>query len=150
MKKIISILDKNKNIGIDTMVFIYLFEENKKYADICETIFDRISHGKNVAHISNLSLFEVLAGSYKKGLDPKDYIQLFLNMPNLKIYPTNVAILNKAAQIRAKFGIRPMDSICYANAIYGRAKVFITNDRELQKIKDKSIKIIVIEDYLAG
>ena len=149
MKKIINILDKNKNIGLDTMIFIYLFEENKKYADICELIFDRVSKGKNIAHISNLSLFEVLVGSYKKGLASKDYIQLFLNMPNLKIYPTNVAILNKAAQIRAKFGVRPMDSICYSNAIYGKAKVFITNDKELQKIKNKEIKVLILEDYLA-
>ena len=49
MKKIINILDKNKNIGLDTMIFIYLFEENKKYADICELIFDRVSKGKNIA-----------------------------------------------------------------------------------------------------
>jgi len=152
VQKIENILNKNKNVGLDTMLFIYLFENNEKYSDICEFIFGRIEKGLNIGIVSNLPLFEFLVGKYKADskISSKKYVDIFLNMPNLKMFYPNTIILDYAAKIRAKYATRSMDSICYATSKVVDADIFITNDKDLLKIKDKKAKpkVIILEEYL--
>jgi len=150
MQKLKKFLERNKIIGIDTMIFVYLFEDNRKYANLSEFIFERIEKGFNTGVVSNLSLFEILAGVYKSSLKKtsRDYIRFFLETPNLKIIPPNIAILDIAAQMRAEYNTKSIDTICYITSVIYGANAFITNDIDLLKIKKPPINILYFNDFL--
>lgn len=56
---------KGKNIVIDTSPFIYYIEENKKYLEILEKLFDMVDSGETHGTASVITLLEVLVKPLK-------------------------------------------------------------------------------------
>src|SRR3972149_11605819 len=92
------ILSKNKKIGLDSNIFIYFLDDEKKYSGLLELLFRNIERGKNFAFTSNLSYLETAAPSMKN----KDLVELaniknfFMTFPNLKSLAPEWSILDKA------------------------------------------------------
>ena len=82
---------------------------------------------------------EILAGKYK---------EILLHSDNLLIVPVSSAIADKAAELRARYGIRTPDAIQIATALQGGSSIFLTNDRNLKKIHE--IEIITLYDIEKG
>ena len=59
---------------------------------------------------------------------------------------TDVEVAEKAAEIRAKYGVKPPDALQVATSLVHHAEAFITNDKELKKIKE--INIITMKESL--
>lgn len=138
----------DKIIGIDTMVFIYHIEEHPIYCEITEGIFDAVEKGRHTAVTSVITLLEILVKpKIENNLEAvKDYKDIFLTFPNLRILDVDVKISEKASDLRARYNIRTPDAIQIATAILSRAGTFITNDEALKRVKD--IKIVLLEDML--
>lgn len=60
----------------------------------------------------------------------------------LAVVEVNEEIADKTALIRRKYGFRTPDAIQLATAVQTRAKVFITNDERLKKLKE--LKVILL------
>lgn len=136
----------DKSIGIDTMVFIYHIEEPPIYCQITESIFDAIEKGKRTAVTSVITLLEILIKP-KIENNPeavKDYKDILLTFPNLRIFDVDIKVSDMASDLRAKYNMRTPDAIQIATAIISRAGTFLTNDESLKRVKD--IKVVLLED----
>ena len=52
--------------------------------------------------------------------------------------------VGRAAELRAKYGLRTPDAIQLASVIYKKGDVLITNDKGLKRVKE--IKVLALED----
>jgi len=144
------ILKKHKRIALDSMVFIYYFEDNKLYADDCELIFDHMNRNKNVGTTSILTYLEIINLPIKNGHDllVSEYENLIRNFPNLFTQNLNFEILNETSRLINQFGVHTIDAIQVATGKYFGANLFITNDKSLNKVRAE-IDIVCL-DELSG
>ena len=133
-----------RRIGLDTNVFIYYIEEHPIYLLKIEPIIDKIAKGKAVGITSYVTLLELLVKPLRDGrLDLVDQYKIILS-GQLEMVPMDKEVSIKAAQLRAKYGIRTPDAIQLASVIHKKGDVFITNDKGLKHIKE--IKVLTLED----
>lgn len=137
---------KEKTIGIDTMVFIYHVEDHPEYSHITERIFSAVETGKNDAVTSVITLLEILVKPKRDGnmTAVRDYKDLLLTFPNLKITDFTVHIADIASDLRAKYGIRTPDAIQIASTIREGSGTFVTNDESLKKVEE--VDVVLLDD----
>ena len=139
---------KDGIIGIDTMIFIYHFEDHPQYSHITERIFDAIEHGKYKAVTSVITLIEILVKPKRDGnlTAAKDYKDLLLTFPNLKIFDLDLKISDVASDLRARYAIKTPDAIQIATAVCGGSKSFITNDESLKKVEE--VRVLLLDEIV--
>lgn len=144
---IIEVINKHERIMFDTAPIIYYIEENKDFLKIIEEIFT-CNNSKNHFFSSVITVTEVLTKPIKNKRNDlvEKYTELILNSEDFTIYPIDAVIAEKAAELRAEFNFRTPDAIQLAVGIENNATLFITNDKELEKIKE--IKVLVLKDYI--
>ena len=132
------------SVALDTMVFIYHFEDHPRFSSITEKIFEKIEKGKLSAFTSYITLLEILVKPYKDGelKAASDYKNLLLTFPNLQFIPVDLEIADAAASLRAEYSIRTPDAIQLATAMSCRTDSYITNDEALKKIKKVNVRIL--------
>lgn len=133
-----------KVIGIDTSPLIYFIEG--RFSKVVEPIFESIDKGECEGVTSTKTLLEVLVQPYRLGREDliKRYTEILLSAKNLQVYPVFSDIAVEAAKLRAKYGIRTPDAIQIATSIYAGASFFLTNDKQLKKIRE--IDVILLSD----
>lgn len=132
---------ENKQIALDSNIFIYNLEGNPQFSSGSNLIFEKLVANKLKAVTSIISLTEIL--SYPKTLEVAEQItDDFFSTPNLTIFEVNKEIAVKAADLRRKYTIRLPDAIQIATAIYAKAQAFITNDKRLKKCKELDILLL--------
>jgi predicted nucleic acid-binding protein len=137
-------LKQHKIYAADTMVFIYHFEDHKKYAPISEILFDAWEKGTHHGVTSVITLLEVLVKPKKDANQDavRDYKDLLLTFPNLDVFAVGAECAEVAADIRAQYGIRTPDAIQIATALLGHATALITNDDQLKQITELEIVLL--------
>lgn len=135
-------------IAIDTAPFIYFIEENKAYIDILDPLFTLIDDGHLTAYTSVVTLIEVLtkpiAEDNEKLVDR--YSAILTNSAHMSVIDVDSSMAVEVARLRAKYHIKTPDAIQIATGIANGAKVFITNDINLKRVKE--IKVIVLDELL--
>lgn len=133
-------------IFIDTAPFIYLIESHPIFADkVINFISESTINGDSFI-TSVITLMEFGVKPEKDGR--QDIVVKFeelLTRLNIHINIIDEGIAKKAYQLRAKYHfLRGMDSIQLATAILSNCDKFVTNDKNLKKIKE--VSIILIEE----
>jgi len=139
---------KGKIIGLDTMVFIYHFEENQIYSPLTFSIFESLEKGNFNGITSILTLLEILVKPKKENnlLLTERYKLLFETFPNLQVKELNENIADIASGLRTNYNINPPDAIQIATSLEAKADIFITNDATLKKISE--IKVLLLSEML--
>jgi len=139
---------KGKIIGIDTMVFIYHFEESQIYSPLTFSIFENLEKGNFNGITSILTLLEILVKPKKENnsLLTERYKLLFETFPNLQVKTLNENIADIASTLRASYNINTPDAIQIATSLEAKADIFITNDATLKKISE--IKVLLLSEML--
>jgi predicted nucleic acid-binding protein len=70
-----------------------------------------------------------------------------MNFPNLEVADLDRDVIRLAARTRADYRLRPPDALQVRACIRCGAQVFITNDRRINRMKDK-LDIVVLDDFL--
>lgn len=143
-------INRVKVIGLDSNIFIYQFAEHKTYSPFTNKLFYSIEKGELNAVISLVAYIEIISFPSLKN-EPrllKNYRQIFLKSPNLKMINPDVEIAEKAASLRRNYGLRTPDAITLATAIGSKTDLFITNDESFKKVKE--IKTLVLKDFIGG
>ncbi len=138
-----------KNIGLDSMCFIYHFAGRPQYLPLTETLFGLVEKADIQAASSVISVIETLVAPEKKGqqLIVYEYEKSFQTLPKLTITPIAWPQAKLAAKLRAIYpGLRTPDAIQIAACILTGAGAFLTNDKRLKQVKE--IKVLMLEDYL--
>jgi predicted nucleic acid-binding protein len=139
---------KGKTIGLDTMIFIYHFEENQVYSPLTFSIFESLEKGNFNGITSILTLLEILVKPKKENnlLLTERYKLLFETFPNLQVKTLNENIADIASSLRANYNINTPDAIQIATSLEAKADIFITNDTTLKKISE--IKVLLLKEML--
>lgn len=139
---------KGKIIGLDTMVFIYHFEENKIYSPLTFSIFESLEKGNFNAITSILTLLEILVKPKRESnlILTERYKILLETFPNLQVKALDENIADVASSLRANYNINTPDAIQVATSLEAQADVFITNDSSLKKITE--IKVLLLSEML--
>lgn len=135
-------------IGLDTALFIYHFEDHPRYRALTAQILRQISAGRCRAVVSELTLLELLVQPLRlERQDVADEYELLLaNFPHLDLISMDRAIILRAAQLRARVGLRTPDALIAATAIERGASLLVTNDRQLLRLTD--IEVVCLDDLL--
>jgi predicted nucleic acid-binding protein len=136
-----------KKYFVDTSIFIYLLEENKKYNDIALGFFDFSLKNNIKLSTSAITYFEFCVKPYE--INNFEIIEKFKSLLidlDIVIYGVSLPISDLASRFRAKYkGLKSMDALQIASAVYGGNEKFITNDKRLSFISD--LEIILLEDW---
>jgi predicted nucleic acid-binding protein len=136
---------KSQKVGVDTMIFIYAFEEHPGYLALLKNFFRVVEKGEIEAVTSTMSITECLAQPYRK----KDfalaarYMVLFRNFPHLSVLPMTDDVAERAAFLRAHYNLKTPDAIQVATALISGCRAFLTNDETLASIE--GIDILVLD-----
>ena len=124
-------LGRHKLVFLDTMIFVYLLEQNPTYIALAETIFAEVEAGTLEALTSVLTLAEVLTGpAQAQDVEAMHDYELYLtSFPHLKIVGVERQHVSAIAQVRAATGLRTPDAIQIAVATVAGADAIIGNDK---------------------
>jgi predicted nucleic acid-binding protein len=141
-----SALAGHRLIALDTAVWIYHFEGSAAYGPAADRVLEVVSQGRIGTVVSELVLLELLVAPLKKGAqDIADEIELaVMHFPNLQLAPVTRAVLLRAAEMRARYGLRTPDAIMLATAVESGATLAVTNDDGWRKVKE--VEILLLRD----
>jgi predicted nucleic acid-binding protein len=135
-------------VALDTQIFIYFIEEERRFLPLVKPLFEAIDGGDLVGVTSGLSLMEVLVVPYRSGNSAlaDRYESLLTNSRGLRFIEVDRRLLKVAAQLRATLKLKPPDAIQVAAALVGDCKSFLTNDRRISVVP--GLKILQLKNYL--
>jgi len=148
VNKLVKTALEAKIIGVDTMFFIYLFENNKKYFSIVKEFFDLLEKEKITMITSIISPIEIISTSIMEDYPEKQrlYIGFFKKVKNLKVKEIGWDLVEKVGALRRKYNLRTPDAIQLATAIDSQAKIFMTNDTKFKKITE--IPVLILDEFI--
>lgn len=146
--ELIQRLRQAKYIALDTVVFIYTFEQHPLYGPLAKTVFRALSTGQCRAVASVLALGEALVGAKKAGNVrlASHYRAVFRYFPGLESVDVNWAVMEYASELRARYGIPTPDAIHLGTALAYGAKLFVTNDTQLKRVTE--LEMLLLAEFL--
>lgn len=142
-------MPKHTSIVLDSMIFIYLFEEDERFINKVKPLFTAIEKGNLKGVTSIVSPLEVLSAQ-KLEKEPEKraaFAKFFQKTPNLSVHPLSWKVMEKAAGLRRKNPtLKAPDAVQLATAIETKSRHYITNDKKLKKIRIKSLKTILVNE----
>jgi len=142
-------IGNHKKIAIDSMVFIYHFANHPLYAPFSTYLLNKAERREITLFTSIISIVECMVLPNKKNdLElVAEYEKVFQSFPNLEITPLDWPLAQLISKLRAHYPkIRLPDLANIAAGLIAGADLFVTNDKQLKKIKE--IKTIILEDYI--
>ncbi len=133
---------------LDTMVFIYHFENHPLFANLTQVIFERMEGGLLTSLASVICLTEIYSGPLQKGYVSlfEEYKRVFATYPNLSLIPVTPEIAEQAAVLKAKYQIRTPDAIHVATGLVHKAEAIVSNDETLRAIKE--LEVLTLSDFI--
>jgi predicted nucleic acid-binding protein len=135
-------------VGLDTSVFIYHLEAHPTYIPLTNELLNGVQSGQWLAVTSAITIMELTVPAWRSGQETaaRQYEALLANFPNLKIVNVTRDVARSAAQLRARFNIRPADALQVAASLVENATTFITNDRCLARLQPV-IDVVILDDF---
>ena len=136
-------------VGLDTSVFIYHFEKHPIYSPLTQELLSSIEKGVRKGITSTITLMEIIVKPLSLGRNDiaRKYEALLMNFPNLDVVDLDRDVIRQAARLRTEYRLRPPDALQASACLLGGAEVFITNDRQLDRLKEK-MDIVILEDLI--
>lgn len=125
----------------DTMLFIYLLEDNKQYASRVQAIYTRMLSRGDSLFTSFLSLGELLAGARRLPQREKELREDFAAL-HVQLLSFDSAAVETFASLRAVQKLATADSIHLACAASRGVDLFLTGDKRLAKQTVPGIQFI--------
>lgn len=136
-------------VGLDSAPLIYWIEKHPLYYPILLPFFEcRFEQGLSEAITSVVSFAEVLVKPLAMARADlvERYKDFFARTKYFHISTITSRIGERAAELRARLGIRLPDAFQIAASLEMGATHFITNDHALRKVTE--LRILVLNDYL--
>jgi predicted nucleic acid-binding protein len=141
-------LAQHAKIGIDTSVFIYQIEENEKYVEVTQRIFDWLEGPRARAVTSTITMLELLVHPYRandsESLD--SFYALLSTYPHLEWLPLTLSVADQAASLRARHNLKTPDAVQAATALAETATGFITNDPVFHRVEE--LEVLILDEVL--
>lgn len=131
-------------IALDTSILIYHLEQRMPYVKVTEEVMLSIERGVNQGEFASVGILELLVAPKKLGRNDlaQEYKKTIITFPHLTIGNLTEAVVDLAADLRARYGLQTPDAIHLASAIVHNADLFLTNDRQLKKVKEIPVYLL--------
>ena len=131
-------------VFFDTAPFIYFFENHPDYGRIVDNLLQSIYENDSSFITSYITYIELISKPRKLGREDlvAKYREFFTNSDNLSLYPLNLIVSEKTAEIRAAYDFKTPDAIQIATAVTCGADLIVTNDKEWKKFREIPMKIL--------
>ena len=143
-KSLNQFIKRHQTIGLDSMIYIYHFEEASGFSDQTKKIFRLLENGNFSGISSVISMIEILTQPKKKRIFylVKEYQHLIRNFPNLEIKDVNFKVADLASSLRAEYNLTTPDAIVVSTCLVSGATGLITSDVKLSKVKEIDMFIL--------
>ncbi|MBN1268998.1 MAG: type II toxin-antitoxin system VapC family toxin [Kiritimatiellae bacterium] len=133
-------------VVLDTMLFIYLFEDEPRHAALCERLLAEAETGTFRAVVTPVTAAELIVKPIRQGRpDLADrYRSALAGLSNTTFPPLDLDIGWMAGALRAKYSLPLPDMLQCAIAMRSGKPTLITNDRALIKVEE--VDILVLDD----
>jgi len=140
-------LGSYSKVGLDTALFIYHFEKHPVYSPLTQELLSEIEMGVRKGITLTITLMEIIVKPLSLGRNDvaRKYETLLMNFPNMEVVDLDRDVIREAARLRAEYRLRPPDALQVSACILGGAEVFVTNDRQISRLREK-LDIIVLDD----
>lgn len=141
-----------KRIALDSMVFIYIFEQSTLYYPQAEEILTSVEKGTYEGVTSIISVTEALSVKklHTNRMAQNEILRFFHEVPHLAVLPVAWEIAQSAAELRRMYSsLRTPDAIQLATAVEAKADVFITNDQKLLHLSKPPVPIVSMNRFVS-
>lgn len=137
------------SIYLDANIFIYTVERVDPYRSLLDPFWQEVSARGATTLTSELTVLEVLTKPLRSGdvTLEQEFRNVLYASPDVRLAPITVAVLERAAAIRATTNLKTPDAIHAATALVERCAVFVTNDPVFRRVS--GITITVLDDLIA-
>jgi predicted nucleic acid-binding protein len=119
----------------DSMMFIYLQEGNPQFAPLVQIAYEALEKRNDTLCTSVFTVGEVLILPRRKRNNVlADSIRSFMLGSNIELLPFTLSTSEIYSDVRAVTTLKAADAIHLATAIECGARLFVTNDHQLQRI----------------
>lgn len=142
------VLPPSGNVYVDANCIIYSLEKITPYAERLRPIWEGAAAGSIRVVSSEVTLLETLVRPLKeRNRRLEQFLLAFLLKSNeVRLVPVDVEVLLRAAAVRAETGLKTPDAIHAATALASGCKMFLTNDRDFQRVRD--LQVIVLSEVV--
>jgi predicted nucleic acid-binding protein len=134
-------------VGVDSQIVIYAVEPHPVYGPFLLPLWAAVQSGTLSVLASDLVLMEVLVGPLKASDGTRvAAFEQFVVQPGFQIEPITQTILRRAADLRATSRLRTPDAIHAATALVIGCRMFLTNDRDFQKVR--GLPVAILDDLM--
>ena len=136
-------------IGLDTSVFIYHLEAHPDYQPLTQELLAGVEIGQWKAITSTVTVMELTVRPWQldRPAVAREYEALLAHFPNLVLADVTRDVARQAAQLRARYRVRPADALQVATALIHGATAFVTNDRSLTRLAP-IVEIVMLDDFV--
>ena len=136
-----------QSVLLDSVILIYYFDRHPVYERRVEDLLNELERKDCTIILSHLVFAEILVPyfrqkAYKK---IKQIRQALSNAPHIHLQEVNLAISEKAAELRATMGMKTPDAIHLATALQAKADYLITNDKSFLKYQGMDLEIVLLD-----
>jgi predicted nucleic acid-binding protein len=137
-------------VYIDANALIYRVEHVEPYLTASAPLWDELDKGTTRIATSELTLFEVLVKPLRDGNAKLAHLfrDVLLNTNGLSTLPITRSILETAAGLRARHGLRTPDAIHAATALSAGCASFVTNDAAFRIVP--GLHVIVLSEVVTS
>lgn len=148
MARLVDALRHHRRVGIDTMIFIYHFEDQSPLARLATATLEEMRSNLFEGVTSTVTLTELLVRPIQlERLDIAHQYELALSRyPNLQLVELDSPCAVRAAYLRADYGLHVADAIQIATTLEHGATAFLTNDVRLRKVSE--LEVLMLDDFL--
>jgi len=137
-------------VGLDTSVFICHLEAHPRYQPLTRELLVGVQTGGQEAITSVVTVMELTVHPWRLGRAAvaREYEALLVHFPNLTLADVTRDAARQAAQLRARYNVRPADALQVATTLVHGATGFVTNDQRLTRLSSE-LDVIVLQDFVA-
>ena len=138
-----------RRIAFDSNALIYFLEDREPYATFVAQAITIVESGRALGFISTVVEMEMLVKPIQqRDDDAHDRAETFLRTrPNLSVRSVDRVIARRAANVRARTRLRPMDAIIVATGLEERCDAIIGNDSMIAS-RIVGIPYLYLDDYV--
>ena len=133
-----------KGVVLDTMIFVYLFEDSPQFGSVSEFILEQGRLGKFESIVTPITAAELMVKPLqKKRYDLADRYRFALrSMQNVVPVAFSFETGLLAGSLRAKYGLPLPDMIQVACAMQSKTPTLITNDKAMDQIDEAEVFLL--------
>ena len=132
------------HLGVDSAPVIYLIEQHPRYHPLVREVFGRLGGGRLEGITSVVTLGEVLVQPLRHGdvRLAQRYRDVLLQSAGFRTRPLGAIAAERAAELRARYGVRLPDALQLAVALLEGCQAFLTNDHQLKRVAELPVLVL--------